>query len=655
MSAAERVDPPPMMAAALEYAARGWAVLPCLPGAKEPCGRLVPHGHRSATTDPETIRRWWTAEPSANVAIALAPSGLVAVDVDDHKPDCEWYRFIAGRDIPATWRQRTGRGGTHLVFTAPDGAAYPGTLCSGVDIKRDGYILAEPSVVDGKPYIVQDDDDPAPVPDWVPPRRTTDDAPPDITGGSRPEADNPVDVIAALAAIPNHADWDEWNRIGMATWRATGGSAAGYAAFAAWSSTNPKYDPADCHARWHHYSTSPPTELGAGTLFYMARQAMPGWRKPSDHNAALHGAAVAEALTRPAPGFPLVWFGDIEPALDTIDFVEGVLLDGGLTVIYGESNCGKTFFTLDMALHVAAGAPWQGRDVEQGAVIYVAAEGGFGIRNRVSAARAHYNLPADLPFAVVASNVNMLHPTADIPAFLDAIERAAGCLPDGLPVRLVVVDTLSRAMSGGNENASEDMGALVRNADRVRAATGANLAFIHHSGKDRAAGARGHSLLRAATDTEIEVAKDADSGIGTATIQKQRDMGGVGDTFGFELIPVELGTNGRGKPVTSCTVCPVPPDARPKSSGLSAADRHALGLLSDEITRHGETAPASDYIPQGVQVVDIERWRERFYATRPDDETETKKKAFQRVRQRLIQSSHVGIYDPYAWVAKNDD
>jgi RecA-family ATPase len=72
-------------------------------------------------------------------------------------------------------------------------------------------------------------------------------------------------------------------------------------------------------------------------------------------------------------------------------------------------------------------------------------------------------------------------------------------------VVLVVIDTLARAMAGGNENASEDMGAFVRNVDRVRSATSAHTMIVHHSGKNKAAGARGHSSLRAATDTEIEI------------------------------------------------------------------------------------------------------------------------------------------------------
>jgi hypothetical protein len=62
------------------------------------------------------------------------------------------------------------------------------------------------------------------------------------------------------------------------------------------------------------------------------------------------------------------------------------LLTGpSLVVIYGEPGSGKTFWVLDLCLHVADGRQWCDRAVEQGAVIYLAPEGGAGIR--IAAAR----------------------------------------------------------------------------------------------------------------------------------------------------------------------------------------------------------------------------------------------------------------------------
>jgi hypothetical protein len=86
-------------------------------------------------------------------------------------------------------------------------------------------------------------------------------------------------IAAALAVIPNTMDWDGWNAIGMATWRATGGSAEGFTAFDTWSCKSSKYDAQRTTAKWAAFFKSPPTHIGAGTIFYLADQASPAGDK----------------------------------------------------------------------------------------------------------------------------------------------------------------------------------------------------------------------------------------------------------------------------------------------------------------------------------------------------------------------------------------
>jgi hypothetical protein len=266
-----------------------------------------------------------------------------------------------------------------------------------------------------------------------------------------------------------------------------------------------------------------------------------------DTNVIAHPATKA----RPARGgLPVIDYENIQPCLDVLDFVEGLVIEGSAGVVYGDSNCGKTFWTTDLALHIAAGLPWCGREVDQGGVIYCVLEGSRSFANRVSAWRMAH--PGNVVhFKCIPSSIDLLRPDADTPALIQAIKDAAATLP--VPVRFVVVDTLSRALAGGDENSPEDMGALVMNMDRIRAETGAALWFVHHCGKDAARGARGHSSLRAAIDTEIEVS--ASDITRSAAVVKQRDLE-KGDAFPFALTVVELGINRRGKPVTSCVVDP---------------------------------------------------------------------------------------------------
>ena len=94
------------------------------------------------------------------------------------------------------------------------------------------------------------------------------------------------DLLAGCAErIPNDdVEWAEWNRIGMAFWRASAGSAEGFAAFNRWSQKAVKHDAEAAKARWHHFATSPPEKIGAGTLVYLARKADPAFmrRQPKE-------------------------------------------------------------------------------------------------------------------------------------------------------------------------------------------------------------------------------------------------------------------------------------------------------------------------------------------------------------------------------------
>src|SRR4051812_15140550 len=81
---------------ALEYAAQGWPIIPlCTPDADgncsshKDCGKSSGkrprtfNGLKDATTEEETIRRWWDMWPDANIGIRTgAESNIAVLDVD---------------------------------------------------------------------------------------------------------------------------------------------------------------------------------------------------------------------------------------------------------------------------------------------------------------------------------------------------------------------------------------------------------------------------------------------------------------------------------------------------------------------------------------------------------------------------------------------
>ncbi len=358
--------------------------------------------------------------------------------------------------------------------------------------------------------------------------------------------------------------------------------------------------------------------------------------------AALAGMGVTPAEMRPT--LPFFWFNEAQPSLDANDFIEGLLTSAAMSVIYGPSNCGKTFFVLDLALHVAWGREWRGREVDQGAIVYLSLEGAQGVRNRIAAFQKHYGLQdTPLPFVTMPQPVNLLDSEADVAAVCQLVEFVGA--QTGMPVRMVIIDTLSRAMAGGNENSPEDMTALIGNCDRVRSITGAHVCIIHHSGKDEARGARGHSSLRAATDTEIEIKRDPELTFSTVRVAKQRDLE-AGDPFAFTLQSIALGTNRRGKDVTSCVVMEADRStilARSETA-LSPKEMDAYGCLVD-LCEEASLDPETGEISTNVTTVTLSDWKNALTTngTLNGNNANAAKVQFNRLRNALIGKEKITV------------
>lgn len=320
--------------AALDYAARGWRVFPCVPGGKAP---ISGRGFHDATADQAQIVQWWTQNPGANIGLALAPSGLVAVDADLYKPDCEWPHMADALDVPETLRQRSARGGVHYIFAAPAGAEFDGKLCGGVDIKHAGYILLEPSRAEGGQYLFETDDDPAPAPEWIPrkgarpltvqaPRRENFERMAELLTGAGVH-DNSRDLIASLVA------------------RGVPGDLAG--------------------------------EIAAGAILAGVE---PGARR--DQRLARIPYHVATAVQKFAPQAPAErasrFFSaaelDGKPVPPREWLVHDLIPHRNVTLLGGDGGTGKSLLALQLAVSAVLGCAWVGRAVAAGSALVLSAE-----------------------------------------------------------------------------------------------------------------------------------------------------------------------------------------------------------------------------------------------------------------------------------------
>ena len=330
---------------------------------------------------------------------------------------------------------------------------------------------------------------------------------------------------------------------------------------------------------------------------------------------------------------------NIGPVLTVNYLVKGWLSSSGLSMLFGPSNAGKTFVALDMAMHVAAGEPWRDCKVCQGTVLYIAAEGGSGVLNRLSALKAENPHMADAPLTLLPIGVD-LHSDCDAKVI-------TALLADLKPV-LVVVDTLARSIGAGDENTAKDTAMFVKNCDYIREATGAHVMIIHHTGKDEDRGARGSSALRAAVDTEILVSSSH-----TISSQKQRDMV-IADKLHFTLRTVALGVDEDGDPVTSAVV-EAADKPLPNLKPLTGKSQVAMTALTEALREYGRTGVGGDY-PAGRSVVALDHWRDACAAhgLTTGSSDSAARTAFKRAKDKLMDLDEVREFGDHVWRVRDD-
>lgn len=206
--------------------------------------------------------------------------------------------------------------------------------------------------------------------------------------------------------------------------------------------------------------------------------------------------------------------------------IEDIIPNESLIILYGPSGCGKTFIALDMTLHIAHNIPWKKQSiVKHGIIIYCIGEGINGISNRIKAWHNYNNCSLNAPFIILPIEAISFSEQINIDKMVSTIEKL--CEEHELPVSMIVIDTLSKASVGYDENSSKDMGLFLYNFDIIKKYFNTSIMFIHHSGKNSYKGMRGSSYLLGTVDTAIQV-DNIDNRI-LVQIEKQKD--GIEGTF----------------------------------------------------------------------------------------------------------------------------
>ena len=336
--------------------------------------------------------------------------------------------------------------------------------------------------------------------------------------------------------------------------------------------------------------------------------------------------------------FPLLSVDDLQNRPPPTWLIDSFICEGELAVIFGPPAQGKTFLSLDMALHMATGRNWHGFETKKRRVLYIAGEGVAGLSGRVQAWLLHHSYGGFKDFMVLPEAVNFLDRSE-----LEVLKLTIDELDE--PFDVIFIDTVSRAMSGGDENSAEVMSTFIAHCGALQKAYGATVIGVHHSGKDATKGLRGSSALLGAVTSSLSVTKVADQV--KLTSEKQKDIE-LPEPLQFDMVPVEIG---EGLLANSSVILELAAIIKDDRTGrrVSPNEKIVIDALHDAINTVGRYS-RDQGVPGHQKTVTLEQWR-----TQAGEKLNMGSKAwyatFKRAATRLIANGFIAKKGDEHWPA----
>lgn len=504
---------------ALDYANRGWRVIPIRPGEKHP---PIPRWQEAATTDPETILTWWTG-PYTNhgIGIATGPgSGIFVLDIDD-KEHNRGYDTLADLEtkhgrLPETLTVITGSGGNHLYFAYPEHQIIRNDagrrLGPGLDVRGEGGQVVAPGSThpNGTTYEFDADTEhltPAQAPQWLlellkEPERT--DTPGTVQTAVQ---DNTTDGPAAR--YNNRTNWtdllhdDGWtlshtDRDGEQHWVRPGKDPSeGTSATVGWGgmdflrvfTSSIPWLPEGAYSRFGYYAArqhNGDRSAAARNLHQIENRAI----ETSLHNFQ---PTNPQTHTNPEPEERLElahiinWDKFWNTDKTDEEWLAWPLIPRGRAIaLYAPAKAGKSTVLLAVVAALAAGQPiLGGYTAPPCRCLYIDME--------MTEADLHERL-TDLGYGPDSDLTNLHYALLPSLPPMDTIEGAKALLDlvHHTGAEFVAIDTFGRAVEG-DEDKADTVRAFYRHTGLALKAAGITYLRTDHSGKDTSKGQRGSS------------------------------------------------------------------------------------------------------------------------------------------------------------------
>lgn len=365
----------------------------------------------------------------------------------------------------------------------------------------------------------------------------------------------------------------------------------------------------------------------------------------------------------PRSSFGAVSWRDLDQTGSDLEYlVHGMLTAGDRSMLAGPSGSGKTFLATHIAMCVARGQEFLGRAVQKGGVIYQVGEGARGVKKRLKAYRTHFQVPEseDVPFVLLPSRVDLFSKEGDTQKLIDEIN--AWKLVMSQPLRLVVIDTFSKATAGADENNGKDVSIILENIDRIATECGAHVMIVHHMNADGKK-LRGHTSLYADVDQVLTIMLDETTKVRTLVLTKQKDDED-GVKIDFSLAQVVIGYDAANeRDITSCVVMSVSEKERLKKQqeaegfAVNPSERRFLITFFEAMDKFGKLVADGRDGPRaaiGRTIVNYTDYADLAVSKMVEEPDKKKardrvRKSVAAVRDSLMKYGIMGYESPYMW------
>jgi hypothetical protein len=559
--------------AAVQLAEGGYFVFPCRAGTKIPAIK----GYLKAKWTPEQVAKWWDDHPDDNIGLVPELNGLVVVDIDSYKDECNW-----DKNTLDTMTVRSASGGIHYYFEAEEGARYPAKFggYEAVDVKHRGFVVVPPSRFDGGEYEWVDDEGAAPAPDWLPTRQAPIENPM-ATALQMIERGQDDKALTIVEQAKNRIEArEDWIKVGLGLHYEYVDTQYEERARQAWI---------DWCLRWDSGDPADQLEYEAIKLWDAATspaEVMSSGRKPYTAGTIIYllgDATRPDAAVMTDDGPFLIVDGNelLTRDLADIDYlIEDVLIAGGLHSWAGPSGVGKTrWISLLIACLMTGrtdvmGLPAATRPVRT--MYFANEERAEDVERRIKATMLVNGLTGGLKPLIRGKDGGttrlLIHDKGQVTKDLELLDWIADQIRQA-EVELVVFDPFN-TLGGEEENSAVAVSEVMDALRYITAQSGAAVVFIHHTPKDR-------------SEAPDAMRGDSNAWRGSGAIYSALDMG-------FTLFPLLPASASTGK------------DAKAKRRSLSRMQQ--LGRCGKYIVqdtgkvREGESIPPVGYQFVGHEV-----------------------------------------------------